>query len=337
MSLTQLPYELEENILEYLPYDDVSNYCLTNRRAGDVCDTFFKRRAQLENIPLYLLPENNVADKYMQLLKDKSCLQENKLRMSDCFKNAIDNNNFGEIKWLTSLMKNNKYPGFQSSPVAFCLIKTSYYAFRKNNDTIGLWLLSNLPDFYEDNKLRTLDVTRYQNLIKIIQYLIINNKIDVIHHILDEISDSIFELGKVIFFMFARYNDPENLIYMIDNYDMTINDYNVAIANSNSPDIVQLLLRHYPGNKDDLNRIFSYKSLYLTREILEILLNYGVDDYSGIFTTIINSISRGNENTYNDVRWFLSHYSFNIPRQYISYRYNITNDNEIKKILSLYF
>lgn len=98
MSLTQLPYDLEENILEYLPYDDVVSYCKTNTRSGDVCDTFFKRRAQLENIPLKLLPESNITDKYIQLFNDRLCLRENKHRMSGCFKNAIDKDDLREIK-----------------------------------------------------------------------------------------------------------------------------------------------------------------------------------------------------------------------------------------------
>lgn len=74
MNLTQLPYELEENILEYLFYEYIASYCQTNTRATYVCDTFFKRKALSDNIPLELFPENNVADRYIQLFEDKSCL-----------------------------------------------------------------------------------------------------------------------------------------------------------------------------------------------------------------------------------------------------------------------
>lgn len=340
MSLTQLPYEVEETILQYLPYTDVINYFKSNTRDTNVRDNFFKRRAKLDNIPLDLLPESNVAARYIQLFEHRLCLETNKL--STCLMEPIDNNDIEEIKWLISLLKNIEYP-LHFHPKTTSLIYSSMYAFQKNNDMIGEWLLSNLYDFYQNKSIVTLDFDEKTLFKKIIYDSIHKNKLDITYFIVDELYYFIPELKKLAFSMFARYDQSEGLIDIIKDYYLSINDYDDALFNTNSPYIFELLLQKYPGDERDLNRIFGDpRRYYTTKDNLAVLFNYGADNYNAILFNIVThdppreDSPRYKANTYEDVQWLLLNYGHNIQTNYISSMIDMTRDSEIKKILSHY-
>lgn len=61
MDLSKFPYELQEAILLKLPYTDIVSYCGVNSYTNQICNdlTFWKRKAQLDNLPPQLLTEDN--------------------------------------------------------------------------------------------------------------------------------------------------------------------------------------------------------------------------------------------------------------------------------------
>lgn len=139
-------------------------------------------------------------------------------------------------------------------------------------------------------------------------------------YMLDQLSNFIPQIKRLAFALFS-YNDYiNNLIYMINHYDLNIADYDRAIANTNYQNIVKFLLRRYPGNIDDLNKIFSDdRGFYTTKQILAILFAHGVDNYAGIFSNMVFRIThRQGTNTYDDVKWLLSNYGYSIPTQNIN-------------------
>lgn len=332
MNLTQLPYELEENILEYLPYNDVINYCQTNTRSRDVCDTFFKRRAQLENIPLYLLPKDNVVNKYMQLYQDKFCIENNET-IFGCFKLSIDNDNLNELRWLTSLVINDH------SKITL-LSGLSNYAFHNNKILIGEWLLYELYNLCKNGLIKKCNnKTTIFHIHKIIDKLINDesdkNNLDSVYYILDTFNDIIPEIKSIIFKEFALSGDINNLNNIINHYDISPDDYIEAIARGDYH-VIEFLLQHYPGTKYQLNQIFNVYSFFSpNKDILSLLFKYGFDQYGTALYYISRSCNPRSD-TINTVKWLLLNYGDEIPSDTIVNMYDRVASYQIKDIIYKY-
>lgn len=341
MNLTELPYEIEENIIKYLSYHNIFNYAMINRRAMGVSDVFFTRRAKIEDIPIELLPANNIAIRYLQLYYDREWLF--KIKYSDdlknCFKRVILEDDIEEIKWLVGIMKGNKGPDSQKAENISIL---SIYALENDRNIICEWLLYNLHEY--DLKSWNTNNTLYNFFV--ILRLALNKRLkDIVYYILDEFSNYNRNIRSRAFAEFATANDLNNMEKMMTKYNLNILEYNEAIANvlklemeDNDPEnlyTLKFLLQNYPGSKDDLDKFLIGPVFYPRRSTLPILVEYGFDRYIAVLYRMTDIIY-GNDELFDEVKWFLLNYGNMIPIESLKEIHDDTYNNKMKTIISEY-
>lgn len=353
MNLTLLPYELEENIIEYLQYAEVANYCLINKRAIDICDTFFKRRRLIDNIPIHLLPTKNLTKRYIQLYDNMKIILDN-TSVRECVRNVIINNDINQIKWLTELII-KRFTPLDEHIIIDIFMDCSLYAFDNNKQDIGKWLLWNLSN--ENINFETkLQVSLYfiGNCItytdSFINYAFDKDITEILYYMLDFLLPVSNQVGLVILAAFAKRNDIKNLDKITNNYNINVSHYNFAIyklvkkesVNKNPKylDTLKFLLEKYPGNRNDLNKMLRhFASFYAGRDTLPILMEYGLDDYWLLLHRTIYRIYHKGDNVElkEDLRSFLLNYGDRIPRNLLLDEFNnkITTTT-MKIILSEY-
>lgn len=336
IGLTRLPYELEENIITYLSDMDLTNYCQTNKKSMNICDFYVRIKAQKENIPLKLLPANNVINRYIELKKIKRTLECRKYTAYSCFKKAILNNNLREVKWLTNLLILGNMSNHQKPKD---LAQSSWYAFENNKDDIGKWLLYYLSKELKEN-LNNIAVNLY--LRYIIDDSLKKNKMDVIYYVLNNYIDS----KSIILTKLALINDLNNLSIVINNYDLSYVEYNGAIINiiekqfhDKNPEYlltIEFLLKHYPGDKDNLYDLLGdYDGIYPGKDVFPILIKYGLNNYSFICGKISRE-SNPKPDTLETFKWILLNYGNQISKDTLLRLYNSVFSIEVGKIISEY-
>lgn len=343
-TLTKLPYEVEEIIMEYLTskennnpkgtkincrnYNYLIGYSQINKRAAENCDIFFRRRARIDKLPLELLPKKYVTNRYIKLYNDKCCIN-NTNETNACIKKVIDNNDIEEVKWLISLVISNVECDKN------ILMGLSNYAFEVNNDTIGKWLLSNLhrkelncitEDFINRGNIKF-------NMGSIINNCINKNRQDIIYYIVDEYKDLVPEVMTYAFSKLAIKKDLDNLNDMINIYHLEVDVFDVAIVNTNDPIIVEFLLTHYPGNQNNINNILTtFTNYYPVSEVILILFKYGYNDYETILDRI-SSIVFPCESDISFIEWLLLNHRDKIRSDFIKRSYHRVYNGKMRETI----
>lgn len=284
ITLTELPYEIQEKILGYLitgaedseillgkiKYSEVANYAKTNKKAMYICDNFLKMRAKKDNIPIKLLQNQNLSNRYINLYEYSIDLKKNELPSDEIIKKAIKEKDIDVIKWLSDLVI--KRDTFCSNKVAF-FMKSCYYALENNDDKIGEWFLFKLRknNFVESNDLMS---ELYFGMI--LKYVFKINKIHIAYYMLDNFYNVMTDIKDFILNEFIVRNDLNNLGIMMNRYEISIDEYNICIARTKDFETLKFLLSRYPGTRHDLNKI-SINNILLTPENISTLLDYGLN------------------------------------------------------------
>lgn len=143
--LISLPNELQEKIIEYLTFfdkDTLANYSTCNKIIMNICDNFFRRKAQLENIPPQLLPKHNIMRLYIELRSDINCIREShELKEECCLIRAIRRDDISRVLWLVELTMETEKPIDKKITIYSELIE---YAFKNGKNAVGKYLISSL-------------------------------------------------------------------------------------------------------------------------------------------------------------------------------------------------
>lgn len=340
-TLIDLPEEIQEKIFIYLglyktesiPYGrlpryHVINYSMTNKKIMHMCDNFFRRKAQLKNIPLELLPESNIVKEYIKLNKDIVCANEShELSPICCFLRAIIKGDLHRVKWLASLTLSS----FKSSDEKLNIyIIASDYAFYNDKDIIGEWLID-----YLSQDASCLFAHNWFNIINRCQHMVVNlikkNKINVIYYVLDKLKEVSPRIKRTVAYEFLMRNDLDNLNRIIKNYSLTIHDYHDLIVSTKQKETLELLLSRYQGTGSDLNIMVMVRNGYKpSRDLVSILIGYGFNDYLTIINRVLNDKS---SECVELVKFLLLKYGHEIPVDSIRAILPTTRDDRMKKLL----
>lgn len=358
VNLIELPNEIQEKIIEYLilfktkkstnrsipyyntiaymvdgyiPCYEVINYSMTNKKIMNICDNFFRRRLKLEKFPVELLCGSNVVREYIQLQEDIFCIRAFHI-LSDkcCFKRAILKDDINRVKLLGSLVLNS-YKSTRKKIRIY--LKNAEYAFSNNKNRIGKWFIE---DFCERG-LVTLatDGDSIDYLCGIIECLS-NRNTDLVYYILDKFHHITPLIKRYALNSFAKIEDVDNLKRMINNYTLTIDDFDYAIVDIKRETTLRFLLRYYQGNGEDLNKMVNEYPVYVpTIENLSILCEHGFNDYSLIIERLATSYYPLPE-LIEIVKFLLLNYGDTISSNAINFLLRSVDDDKMIKVLSEY-
>lgn len=263
VGLISLPNELQEKIIEYLIqfnkkllYRDVVSYSMTNKTIMDVCDNFFRRRAQLENIPLELFTERNCLNIYHELEDDLHYVRKfDFVWQNTCVQRAILRGDLERVKWLTSLsLMDCKLIGELTKEKIHIHLGSSYYAFTNDKDIICRWLIKNLCKYGLGLHVKNTYIPTFFN--QIVDYALYKNKVDILDYLLNEILPLISMVKTSIFYGFAMINDIDKIDGLLNNHVFTKDEYKEIIRKISlvsDMKTIYYLIHHYPGDKDDLD------------------------------------------------------------------------------------
>lgn len=369
--LTNSPYEIIERIVKYISDDDIVNFSLIDVNVMKICDEHFKREAIKCDIPIELLPKNNVTKKYVRLHNYKSYLEKdfsideyieeflnqkqyNELCMDDdigeYIKEFLYGMQYGELKGndhIESLFKDSidnndiKMVGWLMSLMIKSNILDSIkirilcasiiYAFMNNNDEMGKLLSLNLHEIKSDV------ISSYGDKIttflsKVINYAVDKDKIDILYYILDNISDLIPNVRFLILQGLAIKNDINNMTKLINNYIFTWVEYNKIIVDTTDINTLDFLLQHYPDTNQYLNYIAYDLDRFLTKDFLACLFKYGYDDYDNLLRILSLGFYECNDSDKCEtIRWILFNYGHKISLDRIKTIYKSLSSDIIKK------
>lgn len=363
-----LSYDIHENIFRRLDNKDILNYSQTDKESMNICDTYIRWKARRENIPLNLLPENNVTSSYIRLHQHMEWMKKgtyhNKIV---AFTEEIDRKNLDVVIWLNFLLleKGSLDDNLNIMGESFL------YAFYNNNKLIGGWLFSRYYEIIresyscgtkkrikcckgyihiyhfinkEDQSFSSVGGDYY--LDELIDYTLNHNRDrnrkEIIHYILDEFSDKISHIKKRILILCAINNDVKILRKLINKYDINIKELNGVMLSTYDVKIIKFLLKYWKNKhpNEELNSIITnYIKTYPKKNIMKIISEYGHDyeynHYKEIFNEIIDQIRNYSSIIKcDDLDWFLSKYGDNIDVDYIRYESKNNYNKQIRNVLS---
>lgn len=296
-----LPLEIKEKILITLPYYDIINYCLINKEATKICndENFWRDKAKLEGIPLNLLLGSSlsISQRYGQLLKlYGNCLYiDQRLEIADesigmCLITAVKYKDIPMIEYL--LMRN---------PSQTYLLKSIDQSISMNYFDLTKMLLQLLKkDDLTDDDMINLSYTLLE-LIKSSQPEL------VIYIIKNLIDDDYYQHQSLL--DTAENATLKDVKIMVENMNYNEIDFNDAIhyyiRNHNYEGILYLL-KEYPGDKAELDELFTDRNIYIDLKTMKLFFEYGFDDYNTAFIYAMDN------RDLDMIKWLLSTGNINL-------------------------
>lgn len=340
--ITQLPYEIQEIIMDHLSDRDLLNISHINKQFLDISDRYIRWKAKIHNIPLALLPNVNLANTFIQFCRYTS--------LPTIFE-QVDKKDLEKVMLLIF-----------NDPSNYVVIGKSFqYAFRKDNKIAG-WLLScyykiTSATFKHHrvicrktlrgsifcnefiNKLGiTFDIDCY--IDNVIDEALYKNSEHVIYYILDNFCEEIPYIKKKILNICAINGNVIILSSVINKYYININEFKATLLSTHDNKIIEFLLKYATINyKKDLDCILDvYVSCYPKKDVIDIICKYKYNNYKRILSYMIKNIQSFDRMiTYEDINWFLSKYGCMINSDQLRHELKCTHDEKVRNLFYEYF